>query len=76
MAQRCKLSFNFNFKIFYEIKKILQDKYCATISLLDNEHLTFINCYGATCNLVKVVKECTPEDDALASKHVGWSGVV
>jgi hypothetical protein len=42
-----------------------------TAPLLDNEHLTCMNCYGATCNLAKVMEECTPEDDALASKHVG-----
>jgi hypothetical protein len=52
-------------------KRNFQINICAAISLLDNEHLTYMNCYGATCNLVKVVKACTPEDDALASKHVG-----
>jgi hypothetical protein len=57
--------FLWDLKIFYTTNK------CAAISLLDNEHSTYMNCYGATCNLVKVVEECTPEDYVLTSKHVG-----
>jgi hypothetical protein len=52
-------------------KRFYKINICAALSLLDNEHLTYMNCYGATCNLEKVVKECAPEDDVLASKHVG-----
>jgi hypothetical protein len=57
-------------------KRIYKINICAAISLLDNEHLTCMNCYGATCNLVKAVEECIPEDDALASKRVGWFGAL